>query len=212
MEGEREGMGKEREVVRGREGEGREWGGERERRERGGGRSKQRRGRGPLIRVGMLIWEFPLVWVIDVSRGDCILGGSIIHLSSLSHSHIHYTHPAHTPYALLSAVEVHWHPYQEGTASGDLHSVHPSTASFPSSNSLAACRTEPAYRSLRWPISPKLSSMKVSLQSTIYNRILVVDCRYVDRRLTFPHCGLWIVITLQAAQSFAIYFITMCNP
>ena len=41
----------------------------------------------------------------DASRGVFILGGSIIHSSSPPHSHMHYTHPVHTPYALLSDAE-----------------------------------------------------------------------------------------------------------
>jgi len=49
------GWRKEREVVRGREREGSE-------KEKGEiGRSKQRRGKGPPVRVGVLIWESPLV-------------------------------------------------------------------------------------------------------------------------------------------------------
>ena len=78
-----EGEGERRKGVRGREGD------RRNREERG---AKERKGSTYKGRNTQL--------VIDASRGD---GGSIIHSSSPPHSHMHYTHPIHTPYALLSA-------------------------------------------------------------------------------------------------------------
>ena len=81
-----EGEGERGKGVRGREGD------RRNREERG---AKERKGSTYKGRNTQL--------VIDASRSDFMLGGSIIHSSSPPHSHMHYTHPVHTPYALLSA-------------------------------------------------------------------------------------------------------------